>query len=42
VLKGKLGFFVKIKEDENFNHPGGIGCELYGASADIGEKDGFR
>ena len=31
----KLGFFVKIKEDENFNHPSTI-CRTYGAGRNTG------
>ena len=31
----KLGFFVKIKEDENFNHPSTI-CRTYGAGSNTG------
>jgi hypothetical protein len=44
VPERKLGFFVKIKEDENFNQsdPREIGFAFHGASADIGEKDSFR
>jgi hypothetical protein len=30
VPERKLGFFVKIKEDENFTHPSTI-CRIYGA-----------
>ena len=32
VPERKLGFFVKIKEDENFNHPSTI-CRTYGAGS---------
>jgi len=35
VLERKLGFFVKIKEDKNFNHPSTI-CRTYGASSNTG------
>jgi hypothetical protein len=31
VPERKLGFFVKIKEDENFNHPREIGFAFHGA-----------
>ena len=31
----KLGFFVKIKEGENFNHPSTI-CRTYGAGSNTG------
>jgi hypothetical protein len=53
VPERKLGFFVKIKEDENFNHrhtlsisrinPPKFGGGLkFESDADIGEKDSFR
>jgi len=50
VAERKLGFFVKIKKDENFNHPSticrtyprGIGYAFHRAGADIGKKDSFR
>jgi len=35
VPERKLGFFVKIKEDENFNHPSTI-CRTYGAGSNTG------
>ena len=49
----KLGFFVKIKEDENFNHkntwsilrinlPKFGGGLKFESDADIGGKDSFR
>ena len=48
----KLGFFVKIKEDENFNHSntGSISriklklhfVQNVESDADVCEKDGFR
>jgi hypothetical protein len=53
VPERKLGFFVKIKEDENFNHrntgrisrinPPEFGGGLkFESDADIGGKDSFR
>jgi hypothetical protein len=53
VPERKLGFFVKIKKDENFNHrhtlsisrinPPKFGGGLkFEPDADIGEKDSFR
>jgi len=35
VPEQKLGFFVKIKEDENFNHPSTI-CRTYGTGRNTG------
>jgi hypothetical protein len=53
VSERKLGFFVKIKEGENFNHrntgsisrinPPKVGGGLkFESDADIGGKDSFR
>jgi len=52
VPERKIGFFVKIKEDKNFNHsntgrisrinpPKFGGGEKFESDADIGEKDRF-
>jgi len=53
VPERKLGFFVKIKEDENFNHSNTVsisrinppkfgGGLKFESDADIGGKDSFR
>ena len=45
----KLGFFVQIKEDENFNHRNTLSISRINpavggieSDADMGEKDSFR
>jgi len=44
VPERKLGFFVKIKEDENFNHRNMVVFRglKFESDADIGGKDSFR
>jgi len=44
VPERKLGFFVKIKKDENFNHSNTLVFRglKFESDADIGKKDRFR
>ncbi len=44
VPERKLGFFVQIKEGENFNHRNTLSISRvkFESDADMGEKDSFR